>query len=322
MSSSAASAVAERAAGGAAAPDVRVVCGPTAAGKSRLAMALAERHAGVIVSADSRQVYRGFDVGTAKPTPGERARVPHYGIDVAEPTSRYSAADWAAAADRWIADARSSGREPIVVGGTGFYLRALFSPLFHAPPLDPARRAALERMLAPLDLAELRRWCARLDPPRAHLGRAQLLRSIETALLLGRRLSDLHWSEARAPRYAPRYLVVDRGPPLAGRIAERVSAMLDAGWVEEVRALMASVPEDAPAWGASGYRVVRRLARGEIDRRRAEELITVETRQYAKRQRTWFRHQLGGAEVTWVDPDDARCEAVVEQWWTGTRSVT
>jgi tRNA dimethylallyltransferase len=298
-----------------------VVCGPTAAGKSRLALALARRAGGAIVSAVSRQIYRGFDIGTAKPSPAERAAAPHYGIDVAEPTERYSAADWADAAEGWVADARASGREPLVVGGTGFYLRALFDPLFHAPPMDPARRAELERELALLSVPELRRWCTQLDPPRAHLGRTQLLRSVETALLLGRRLSDLHRSDARAPRFAARYLVVDPGPVLSRWIEERVETMFDAGWPEEVRRLAESVPEDAPAWKSSGYATVRRYAEGAIGREDAVRLVTIETRQYAKRQRTWFRNQLRG-DVTWVDPRDERGEALVDAWWTGERSAT
>lgn len=300
---------------------LRVVCGPTAAGKSRLALALAARHHGAILSADSRQIYAGFDVGTAKPTAAERDAVPHYGIDVVPPTERYSAADWADAAEGWVRDARNRGLEPLVVGGTGFYLRALFDPLFEAPPLDAGRRRALEGELARLPLPELRRWCERLDPARAHLGRTQLLRSIETALLLGRRLSDLHRTAVRAPRFAARYLVVDPGPALAGWIAARVEAMLDAGWAAEVERLSAAVPPDAPAWKASGYATVRRHVEGEIGREEVAWLVTIETRQYAKRQRTWFRHQLRG-DVTWVDPRDERCEALVEAWWQGERSAT
>ena len=300
---------------------LRVVCGPTAAGKSRLALDLAGRHGGAILSADSRQVHAGFDVGTAKPTFAERARVPHYGIDVADPLRRYSAADWAGDAERWVRDAEARGLTPLVVGGTGFYLRALFDPLFESPPIDPARRAALQRELASLTVPELRRWCARLDPARAHLGRTQLLRSVETALLLGRRLTDLHRSEVRAPRFAARYLVVDPGPALAGQIAARVEAMLDGGWPDEVRRLAAAVPADAPAWKASGYATVRRYVEGELGREETARLVTIETRQYAKRQRTWFRHQLRG-DVTWVDPRDGRCEALVEAWWQGERSAT
>jgi tRNA dimethylallyltransferase len=299
-----------------AASSVRVICGPTAAGKSAIAMRLCERYGpATIVSADSRQIYRGFDVGTAKPSAEERRRVPHEGIDVVEPTVRYSASAWAADAERWIGSAERAARTPVVVGGTGFYLRALFEPLFDAPVMDEGRRSALERVLGGLTVPELRRWCTALDPPRAHLGRTQLLRSIETALLTGERLSDLHRTRARPARLAARYLVVDPGPVLARRIAGRVEAMLDAGWVEEVRRLAPTVPADAPAWNSTGYHTVRRLAAGEIDRRSAAELVTVETRQYAKRQRTWFRHQLGGPEVTRVDPDDPRCDLAIAYWW-------
>lgn len=325
MSSSAASDGADddrgRDAGPAPLDTLRVVCGPTAAGKSRIALQLASRHAVAILSADSRQIYRGFDTGTAKPTHAEREAVPHYGLDVAEPTERYSAADWAGAAERWVGAARARGLEPLVVGGTGFYLRALFEPLFAAPAIDAGRRAALERALAGMSVPQLRRWCETLDPERSHLGRTQLLRSIETALLLGRRLSDLHRSEVRAPRFAARYLVVDPGAVLAEAIGARVEEMLDRGWPEEVRRLVASVPADAPAWKASGYATVRRYVEGQVGRDEAARLVTIETRRYAKRQRTWFRHQLRG-EVTWVDPRGADVDAMVEAWWQRERSAT
>lgn len=295
--------------------DVRVICGPTGAGKSAVALWLAERHGATIVSADSRAIYRGFDVGTAKPTPGERARVPHLGLDVVEPTSRWSAAAWADAADAWIGDLRAAGREALVVGGTGFYLRALFDPLFEEPALDPDRRRALQGELERLDTAEMRRWVQGLDPTRSHLGRTQLLRALEVALLTGERLSDLHATRARPPRRAARYLLVDPGPALAGRIAVRAEAMLDGGWIEEVRALAAIVPPDAPAWNATGYRTVLLLAAGTIDRDEAVRRIVIETRQYAKRQRTWFRHQLPPGRVTLLDPaqDDWRERA--GPWW-------
>jgi tRNA dimethylallyltransferase len=293
--------------------DVLVVCGPTAAGKSAIAMWLAERTPSTIISADSRQVYRGFDVGTAKPTAGERARVPHEGIDVVPPTERYSAAAWAAAADRWIATARGAGRVPLVVGGTGLYVRALFEGLFEEPALDPASRRALESELARLSVGELRRWTKSLDPSRAHLGRTQLLRSIEIALLTGRRLSELHRSRARGVRWRPRYLVVDPGPSLAHRIAARTDAMLANGWIDEVQRLMQTVPADAPAWNSTGYDVVRRLAAGEITRNAARDAILIRTRQYAKRQRTWFRHQLPTDRITRVD-STADWRSVVTKW--------
>ncbi len=296
---------------------LRVVCGPTAAGKSALALWLAERHGGAIVSADSRQVYRGFDIGTAKPDAGERHRVPHFGIDVLSPAERYSAAAWAADAERWIADARAAGRTPFIVGGTGFYLRALFGPLFDEPELDSARRAALADCLAPMPLDDLRRWCAALDPARAGLGRAQLLRAIEIALLTGRPLSALHRERERPPRWSARYLLVDPGPALAGRIAERVDAMFAAGWVDEARRLTHQVPADAPAWNATGYAAARAVAEGRETPERARELVVIETRQYAKRQRTWFRHQLSGERVTHLDPAGVDWQDAADRWWLG-----
>ena len=200
---------------------VRIICGPTAAGKSAVAMWLAETRNAEIISADSRQIYRGFDIGTAKPSKADRERVRHHGIDVADPSERYSAARWASGARTWIEQVRAAGKVPLVVGGTGFYLRALTEPLFESPPLDPVRRAALERAFAATSTEALRRWCSNLDPARAHLGRTQLIRSIETAVLTGERLSDLHQSRARAPMIGASYLVVDPGPRLAVRIERR-----------------------------------------------------------------------------------------------------
>jgi tRNA dimethylallyltransferase len=297
--------------------EIRVITGPTAAGKSSLAMMLAERHKAVIVSADSRQIYRGFDIGTAKPSPADRARVRHAGIDIADPTIRYSAAAWAQSATTWIDDARSEGREVVVVGGTGFYLRALFAPLFVEPELDPAHRSALQRELETVPIGELRRWCAVLDPDRSGLGRTQLLRAIEVALLTGERLSALHARDARPPRWRARYLVVDPGTVLGARIASRVDAMFDAGWVGEVRHLVSTVPDTAPAWNAAGYGAVRDVVRAAATVAEARERVIIETRQYAKRQRTWLRHQLGDASVLRIDPHDQNAPARVEQWWEG-----
>ena len=307
MSSTGASVVAEQ----------PILCGPTAAGKSALAMRLAETRALTIVSADSRQVYRGFDVGTAKPTPVERARVPHRGIDVAEPTARFSAWEWAECATRWIADASAAGRPALVVGGTGFYVRALVEPLFEAPAMDAARRVRLDAHLEGMSSAELRRWAAALDPARAHLGRTQLLRAVETALLTGERLSTLHRARARTGGLAARYLVVDPGPRLAGRIAARIDTMFAAGWVEEVEALRQRVPPDAPAWNACGYDAVRAMVEGRMTPAAAREAVLIHTRQYAKRQRTWFRHQLPPDRTVRLDPDDPSAFERLTTWWRG-----
>ena len=280
-----------------------VICGPTASGKSVLALRLAEQARISIISADSRQVYRGFDIGTAKPDAGQRRRVPHFGIDVVEPDERYTAADWAASVPGWVETIRASGRSPLVVGGTGFYLRALFAPLFEEPTIDPARRAAVRDLLSGLSAAEIRRWCEAIDPARAPLGRAQRERAIEVALITGRRISELHLDRPRAAVLTARYLVLDPGGPgLAGSIGARIDEMLASGWLDEVRSLVGRVAPDVRAWTATGYDAMRRVVTGELTLDRGRALAEVATRQYAKRQRTWFRHQLGGERVLRLDP--------------------
>lgn len=307
---------------------LRIVCGPTGAGKSALALALAERHGLSILVADSRQVYRGFDVGTAKPTAAERAIVPHEGIDLADPTARYSAAAWAVHATQVIE--RIGADRMLVVGGSGLYLRALVRPLFEEPPIDAARRAALATELEALDTGTLRRWVLHLDASRSGLGRAQLLRALEVALLTGRRISDLHREAARAPRWGARWLVVDPREQLHERIERRLDDMLAGGWVHEVRELVRTVPPEAPAWNACGYEALRQLTMvaarlpsvawdGSMDETR--HAILVSTRQYAKRQRTWFRHQLEGEAVTHIDPRSVDADAQADRWWQGGSAV-
>lgn len=305
---------------------IPIITGPTASGKSSLALRLAERFNLSIISADSRQIYRGFDIGTAKPTESEQVRVPHYGIDQLEPTARYSAHQFAADAARWCEESRRGGRLPLVVGGTGFYIRAFVKPLHEAPPLDPVQRRELVSYLETLSGPDLERWCARLDPERAHLGHTQHLRAIETALLSGTRLSDVFATAApneETVERPARYLVVDPGPVLAGRIAERVRGMVRDGWVDEVQALQRYVPENAPAWNACGYSQMYDVARGTKLLADAVHRIIIETRQYAKRQRTWNRHQLPALAVTHIDSTAASAFDTACQWYeTVARSET
>jgi tRNA dimethylallyltransferase len=298
-------------------PLIRVICGPTAAGKTTASISLSRLADVADVSADSRQLYREFDVGTAKPSASDRDAVPHYGIDVLDPTARASAAWWAERADAWLRDAIAGGRTPIVVGGTGLYLRALFGSLFEEPPMDPERRRVLQSELDALSVDELRRWVERLDPARAHLGRTQLLRAVEIALLTGRRVSELHAESRTAPRWRARYLVVDPGPVLAAQIASRTRAMFESGWIDEVRRLTETVPADAPAWNATGYRTIREMEQGLTTYEAAVERVVIETRQYAKRQRTWFRHQLAGEDVTRLDVSAPESAAQLAAWWHG-----
>lgn len=291
-----------------------IITGPTGAGKSALALALAETHGALLVSADSRQIYRGFDVGTAKPTAAERARVTHAGVDVADPTERWSAGRWAREAAGWLADAEASGRPAIVCGGTGLWLRALVTPLAPVPDLPEGRRAALATALSAMPTEELRRWVAALDPARAALGRAQLLRATEIALLTGTRHGDALATAAPARR-AARWLVVDPGPALDDRLATRLHRMVADGWEAEVRGLLQTVPADAPAWNACGYREVREVVAAGRSIDGVVERVRIATRQYAKRQRTWLRHQLAGEAVTRVETVGVAARDAAFRWF-------
>ncbi len=304
---------------GASAParPLAVICGPTASGKSALALRLAERAGAAIISADSRQVYRGFDIGTAKPSAEEQGLVPHYGIDVVEPDERYSAADWASAVPGWIAEIEAGGRQPIIVGGTGFYLRALFAPLFEEPHIDDAQRSSVRDLLATMTGEEIQRWCEAIDPSRAVLGRSQRERAIEVALITGRRISELHLERPRATVLTARYLVLDPGPMLSVAIASRIGAMLESGWLDEVRSLSERVDPMARAWTATGYDTMRRVVTGEITLEQGGELVTVATRQYAKRQRTWFKHQLDGEDVLRIDVQEPGAFERAVTWFNG-----
>jgi tRNA dimethylallyltransferase len=308
---------------------LRVICGPTGGGKSALAMRLAEKEKIAVISADSRQIYRGFDVGTAKADRAEQARVPHYGIDVVDPDERYSAARFAEDAKRWIADAISKDLTPVIVGGTGLYIKALFEPLSPVPDIDPGKRAELDTFLRERTTDELRRWCELLDPRRSGLGKTQLIRAIETALLAGKRLSEIHErhqgnadqdAETRAG-LAARYLIVDPGGALIANIENRFDRMIERGWLDEVRRLAGQVPESAPAWKAAGYSAVLAVARGESDLATARSRVIIETRQYAKRQRTWFRNQLPVGSATSFDPESPGGDLFVQRWWHEGRGV-
>ena len=283
--------------------------GPTASGKTALSIEVARRLDGEIVSIDSRQVYRGMDIGTAKATGAERAAVPHHGLDLVDPTERFSAGRFAEYARDCIADIRARGRVPLLVGGTGFFLRALIEPLFDEPPLDPARRAGLERALRDFGDDTLRGWLRALDPATESSlarggGRQRVLRALEVALLTGH---PLPWWHAHAPARAPgaKLLVVvlelERAE-LDCRIDARVHAMVDAGLVDEVRGLLrAGVPYDAPAMSATGYREIVEHVEGRSSLDEAIARIQLATRQYARRQLTWFRNQIG--------PDALRLDA-------------
>jgi tRNA dimethylallyltransferase len=249
-----------------------------------------------IVSADSRQIYSGLDIGTAKPSAAERAAAPYHGLDLVSPAERYSAGRFASDAAGWIAGIASRGRQAVVVGGTGFYLRALFEGLFEEPPLEPERRRRLRAVLSALPGDALTRWARRLDAGFRGGGRQRASRAAEVALLSGRPLSALQAAPARPTGLDPWYavLVLPR-EILAARIRERTLRMLQAGLVEEVRSLLAAgVAPDAPGFTGVGYREVVTHLAGALPAAELPEAIAAATRHYAKRQDTWFRHQLTG----------------------------
>jgi tRNA dimethylallyltransferase len=279
------------------ASDALAIVGPTASGKTAAAVEVALRLGGEIISLDSRQLYRGMDIGTAKPTLAERRGVVHHGFDLADPDARFNAGRFAELARGWIADIRARGRVPILAGGTGFFLRALTHPLFDEPPLEPARKEAWKRHLAGFETTGLARWAAALEPelrPLPH-DRQRLARIIEIAVLTGRPLS---WWQRRRPGSPPPLdpLVFVLELPrelLYRRIEQRVDAMAAAGLVEEVAALVrAGYDERDPGMNATGYMELVPCVRGERSLAEGLDMIKAATRRYARRQITWLRHQL------------------------------
>jgi len=290
------------------APVLVIVLGPTAVGKSRVAVALSLRFRGEVISGDSIQVYRGFDIGADKPGPEARSGVPHHLIDIVDPEVQYTAADFVRGALAAARDIAARGRLPVVAGGTGLYLKALVDGLFPGPGRDPAVRQALEAEAREKGLEALFRRLEAIDPDyAAKIGRRdrlRIIRALEVQMTTGRPISE-HFRATRSPlagRTVIRIgLTLDR-ETLCRRIEDRVDRMFARGLVDEVRGLIArGVPESAPPFRALGYSHVLRLLRGEISRDEAVALTKTETRQYAKRQMTWFRKMAG---VAWFSPDD------------------
>lgn len=280
-----------------------IVAGPTAAGKTWLGAQLAKLLNGEVVSADAFAVYRGMDIGTAKPEPELRQAVPHHLVDVASPTERYSAGRFLRDADAVIADVARRRRQPVVVGGTLFYVRALLYGLFAEPPKDPALRARLEAAWEE-DPDALREELARRDPVLyarlAPNDRQRILRALEVCILSGRPMSEL-WAQSppRVPRYRFCFLaLVPSREALHARIARRVATMFERGLVEETRGLLrAGVSPSAHALKAIGYREALGVVLGLWSESEAREATVVATRQLAKRQLTWLRGEAG---VQWV----------------------
>ncbi len=281
-------------------PRVLAILGPTATGKTALAMEVARLVGGEIVSADSRQAYRGLEIGTAAPSTADRFSVPHHGVAFLEPGERYGAGRFARMCRQWVSGIESRGRVPILAGGTGFFVRALTRPVFREPDLEAGRRSALEAWLAGLPMAEVHRWTDRLDPDLKSrlpvIDRQRGGRALELALLSGRSLTwwQRHGSPDAEPLPARIWVLEILADALRRRIEERTRRLLDAGWMEEVETLASSGHgPGSPAMTSIGYRDVWRLASGEISREAAVTAIVRDTWRYARRQRTWLRHQLG-----------------------------
>jgi tRNA dimethylallyltransferase len=283
---------------------VLVIAGPTASGKTALAVALAGRLGGEIVNADSQQVYRGLDVGTAKPTAAERAAVPHHLVDVVEPGEGMDAARFAALADAAIAGVAARGRRPVVAGGTGLYLRALLHGVVAAPGRDPALRARLEEEALRLGRPALHARLREVDAEAASRIRPNDLVRIVRALEIaagGRRPSDLHAGHAfREDRYDATILALD--PPRAelhARIDARVREMFRGGILDEARALLDRRGGALPSRLPIGYAEAAACVRGELGEEEAIARVQAAHRRYARRQIIWLRKERG---VEWVRP--------------------
>lgn len=297
---------------------VPVIVGPTAVGKTAVAVALAEQWQMEIVSADSRQIYRRLDIGTAKPSRKERARVPHHLLDVVDPGHRFSAGRFAREAGHTIAEIHARGKLPVVVGGTGLYIRALAEGLFKEPPLDPARRHALEQWLGTLGGVDLVRWASRLDPGYKGGGRQRATRTVEVALLSGKPLSWWQHAARGEALIEPWYIVLTAPRPvLHQRIRIRADEMVKRGVIEEVAAALADgAPPDGPGLDGVGLKEPVEYLQGKRTRESVAEAVAIATRQYAKRQETWFRHQLPGQVILMdsVRPPEQLAAEIAERW--------
>lgn len=280
------------------------VIGPTASGKSSLAVRLAQRFAGEVVACDSTQLYRGFDIGTAQPSAAERRAVPHHLLDVLDPGEPATAGGYRQMAVSVLDDLCRRARLPIFTVGTGLYLRALLEGLAEAPPRSEELRERLRETAQAHPPGYLHRILARLDPEAAAriapADEQKLIRALEICLLAKRPLSVVH-REGRTPLAGWRAVKIGLAPnreALSARIHARLEAMLERGWIEEVRLLLAAgLPADAKPFDFIGYRELRAYLEGKLTLQAAKDSIALSTRHYAKRQMTWFRKEPG---VLWL----------------------
>jgi len=281
-----------------------VVVGPTASGKSEIALALAERFGGWILSVDSMALYRGLDIGTSKPSKAVRDKIPHRGLDLEDPDRDFSLGDYLRAADRALAEMRAAGAVPILVGGTGLYLRGVLKGVSDLPRRDRKLRERLQQLEDEQGPGTLHRLLREKDPASAERiapsDRQRLLRALELAEQGIVDTVGKAREEWRAPDRFPSVKVGLRRSraEIAGRISKRVEAFLEAGLLEETRGLLESFPQGGNAFKALGYRELAAHLRGEWDLETARDMIIRNTLRYAKRQMTWFRKESG---VQWFD---------------------
>ena len=298
-----------------------VLTGPTTSGKTALSVELSQRFPIEVISMDSRQVYKGLDIGTDKVGAEHRDIIPHHGLDLVTPRQRYSAGQFGRDARRWVDGIASRGSLPVIVGGSGFFLKTLLSPMFTEPVLDPLSRERLREWLGAQSNETLSRFVRALDPDRAEVsvagGPQRMARTIEVSLLTGMTLSRWHVeAPAEAPCLPAVVIVLDLPrEEIDRRIEERVSRMVERGLESEVRGLIASGYGDKdPGMTATGYREMSRYVRGDASLAEAKKEIVASTKKYSRRQLTWIRHQLPDHTVT-IDatqPVDLQADTVLQ----------
>ncbi len=278
------------------------LAGPTAVGKSEIALLLAEKLGGEIISADSMQVYRGLDIGTAKPSPAERARVPHHLIDICDLTENFDAAQFIRRAQKAVEEIQSRNKIPIFCGGTGLYFKAFLSGLGEAPATNPELRAELEASSFESLLKELRERDPAAYEKIDKQNLRRVIRAVEVIRLTGKKFSEqrAEWKSEVRSQKPEKFFCISRQPAdLHARINARVDGMFARGLVDETRGLLTrGLEQNQTAMQAIGYRQVAEHLRGERVLAETIELVKSRTRQFAKRQLTWFRRQL---DPEWIE---------------------
>jgi tRNA dimethylallyltransferase len=306
-------------------PLLVIVLGPTASGKTALSLALAERFRGEIVNCDSVAMYREFDIGTAKPTASERALAPHHLFDCVAPTGHITAGEYARQARQVLDEIKARGHFPIVVGGTGLYLRALVEGLFPGPQRSEELRERLRERAASRGGGYLHRVLRRLDRAAAEKIHAndtpKIIRAIEVCLASRQKMTEL-WESGREPLRGFRILRIGLDPDRAAlydRINRRAEKMFEAGLIEETQRLDEKYGDAAGPLASLGYKQARQFLRGELTREQALQAAQQAHRNYAKRQMTWFRRE---PEVRWLRGfgDDDEVQEKAADWVSGRES--